>query len=89
MLMSQSGGLDAFGQGQSPSHCPGNVPGEEMSPVASGAAWGQTGTGICQEEPEPDGGMGSILSLSLGGSGMKLLHPGNALLLPRLFSIPG
>lgn len=63
--------------------------GRKCQPVASGAAWGQTGTGICQEEPEPDGGMGSILSLSLGGSGMKLLHPGNALLLPRLFSIPG
>lgn len=30
-----------------------------------------------------DGGMGSILSLSLGDSGMKQLNPRNALLLPQ------
>lgn len=97
MLMSQSGVMDAFGEGQSPAPIVlGMFLERKCQPVASGTVWGQTGPESAWEEDARkswslvDGGMGSILSLWLEGFGMEQLSARNALLLPQsLFSIPG
>lgn len=90
MLMRQSGALDAFGEGQSPAPI---VPGMFLERKCQQWHLGLRGdrrarASAWEEEARKsrslaDGGMGSILSLSLGDSGMKQLNPRNALLLPQ------